>query len=232
MQHKSFESNIKEKLCYHCCYWVCIQLCLYFIKIFRLRSVREGGKKSMDLTRLIDFKVPLKSGVCEAWNSPVIYLFFCTHTNLLTHTPPLIQPFAHNVIFFSLLFTLRGILFHQNLPSSSSDVFWQLAAESTENVRRSCIASLWIWRKHTVPREEVWHCMRKSGVAETGARYVWGQCDSGKVWRSDWWFQDGGGITSRIGVEPSLDCTGTWQVDKRDQPGVSWTMMVMDDCDL
>lgn len=56
--------------------------------------------------------------------------------------------------------------------SSSSDVFWRLAAESTENIRRSCIASLWIWRKHTVPREGVWHCMRKSGVAETGAGYV------------------------------------------------------------
>lgn len=42
--------------------------------------------------------------------------------------------------------------------SSSSDVFWQLAAESTENIRRSCIASLWIW-SHVALYEEV-RCSR------------------------------------------------------------------------
>ena len=49
----------------------------------------------------------------------------------------------------------------------------------------------------TVPREEVWYCMRKSGLAE---KYVCGRSDRG--------VRGEGGAASMIGFEPLFVCNG------------------------
>ena len=72
---------------------------------------------------------------------------------------------------------------------------------------------LWTWRKLTcdkVPREEVWYCMRKSGLAEKYVRIVQDMYNSGEVCsRSDGGVRgEGGGAASRIGFEPLFVCNG------------------------
>ncbi|KAJ8381504.1 hypothetical protein SKAU_G00022820 [Synaphobranchus kaupii] len=77
-----------------------------------------------------------------------------------------------------------------------------------------------------VPREEVWYCMRKSGVVEKYVRVVQDMYE-GRVYERG--VQGGGGTTSGIGSEPFLVCNGDRQVDGRDQQESPWTMMFADD---
>ena len=77
------------------------------------------------------------------------------------------------------------------------------------------IVCLWTWRKHDrVPWEEVWYCMRNSGVAEKYVRIVQDMyddstCNSNEVCgRSDGGIRGEGGAASRIGVEPLFVCDG------------------------
>ncbi|KAK3541761.1 hypothetical protein QTP86_003520 [Hemibagrus guttatus] len=70
-----------------------------------------------------------------------------------------------------------------------------------------------------VPREELWYCMRKSGVAEKYVRVVQ---DSGEVCcRSDRGVQSGGGTASGIGSEPLPVCYSDGPVVRGGQTGVS-----------
>lgn len=67
-----------------------------------------------------------------------------------------------------------------------------------------------------VQRQEVWYCMRKSGVADKYVRVVQSMYEDRVTavccW-SDRWVQGGGGITSRIDSEPFLICSGDGQLD-------------------
>ncbi|KAK3508809.1 hypothetical protein QTP70_009623 [Hemibagrus guttatus] len=70
-----------------------------------------------------------------------------------------------------------------------------------------------------VPREELWYCMRKSGVAEKYVRVVQ---DSGEVCcRSDRGVQSGGGTASGIGSEPLPVCYSDGSFVRGGQTGVS-----------
>ena len=63
-----------------------------------------------------------------------------------------------------------------------------------------------------VPREEVWYCMRKSGLAEKYVRIVQDMYDDSTtavrcaVYRSDGGVRGEGGAASRIGFEPLFVC--------------------------
>ncbi|KAK2889870.1 hypothetical protein Q8A73_018170 [Channa argus] len=69
-----------------------------------------------------------------------------------------------------------------------------------------------------VPREELWYCMRTSGVAEKYVRVVQDMYESCKTvvrcCRCDRGVQGGGGSASRIGFEPLLVCSGDGQTDR------------------
>ena len=71
-----------------------------------------------------------------------------------------------------------------------------------------------------VSREELWYCMRKSGVAEKYVRVVqdmYEDCNSGEVCcRCDRGVEGGGGTASGISSEPLLICYGDGQTDRRD----------------
>ena len=60
---------------------------------------------------------------------------------------------------------------------------------------------------YDVPREKVWYCMRKSGLAEKyviKVKYMYDD-NSGEVCgKSDGWVRGKGGVASRIGFEPLL----------------------------
>ncbi|KAK3525039.1 hypothetical protein QTP86_013475 [Hemibagrus guttatus] len=76
-----------------------------------------------------------------------------------------------------------------------------------------------------VPREELWYCMRKLGVAEKYVRVVqdmYERSRTGEVCcRSDRGVQSGGGTASGIGSEPLPVCYGDGPVVRGGQTGVS-----------
>ncbi|KAK3526616.1 hypothetical protein QTP70_030755 [Hemibagrus guttatus] len=76
-----------------------------------------------------------------------------------------------------------------------------------------------------VPREELWYCMRKSGVAEKYVRVVQGMYERSRtVVRSavvQTGVQSGGGTASGIGSEPLPLCYGDGPVVRGGQTGVS-----------
>ena len=63
-----------------------------------------------------------------------------------------------------------------------------------------------------VPREEVWYCMRKSGLAEKYVRIVQDMYDGSttavRCAVGDGGVRGEGGAASRIGFEPLFDCNG------------------------
>ena len=65
-----------------------------------------------------------------------------------------------------------------------------------------------------VPREEVWYCMRKSGLAEKYVRIVQDMYDDSTtavrcaVGVTDGGVRGEGGAASRIGFEPMFVCNG------------------------
>ncbi|KAF3698257.1 hypothetical protein EXN66_Car013938 [Channa argus] len=69
-----------------------------------------------------------------------------------------------------------------------------------------------------VQREELWYCMRTSGVAEKYVRVVQDMYESCKTvvrcCRCDRGVQGGGGSASRISSEPLLVCSGDGQADR------------------
>ena len=85
---------------------------------------------------------------------------------------------------------------------------------------------------YDVPREKVWYCMRKSGLAEKYViivKYIYDD-NSGEVCcKSDGWVRGKGGVASRIGFEPLLFAMVMDMMTDDNREEAPWTMMFADD---